>query len=84
MARGQDQRKKHPSKVKQHNRWVLNEKNDYETYYLPYTIDLLMALSKSGLSDPMRLDKLLLATCMAYVICYDKFIYRSKCGLYSL
>ena len=39
------------SKVKQYKRWVLNEKNDYETYYLPYMSDLLMALSKSGLSD---------------------------------
>lgn len=49
MARGQDQRKQHASKVKQYKRWLLNEKNDYETYYLPYISDLLVALSKSGL-----------------------------------
>lgn len=40
-------------------------------------------IQKSGLSDPKRLDNLLLATCMAYIICIMAAIKASKSMFYS-
>lgn len=49
MAKGQTDRKQYASKIKQYKRWLLNDRTDYKTYYLPYVLDLLMSLSRGGL-----------------------------------
>lgn len=49
MAKGQTDRKQYASKIKQFKRWLLHEKTDYKTYYLPYIVALLACLSRSGL-----------------------------------
>lgn len=48
VARGNPERKKLSSKVKQYKRFVMNAHVDFKTYFLPYIKPLLSSLGKSG------------------------------------
>lgn len=48
MAKGQSPETKIASRVKKIKRWILSEQTSYASHYMPYAIQLLKTLSKSG------------------------------------